>query len=127
VRYGLPGVPVIIGRSPEAHYRIDDPWISNLHALLEWRGVELWVVDLSSLNGTFVGGQRIAEARVAAGMSLAFGHTEAQLQPHGQAAPVGEGLRTSISYQPVAVTLRSDRPSREGTPVTDDEGDQGGG
>jgi len=113
----LPDMPTIVGRSPEAHYRIDDPWISNLHALFEHRGAELWVVDLGSLNGTFVGGARITEAMVSEGVVLAFGKTEALLQPHGEEAHGGHRERTSIHYQPVGVTMRSDRhPTDPGLP-----------
>jgi pSer/pThr/pTyr-binding forkhead associated (FHA) protein len=125
--FALPGVPIIIGRSPEAHFRIDDPWISNLHALVEWRGSELWVVDLSSLNGTFVGEQRVTEARVTVGAALAFGRTEALLQPHGEAVGAVDALRTSIRYQPVAVTLRSDRSTAETPGIEGEESDEGGG
>jgi pSer/pThr/pTyr-binding forkhead associated (FHA) protein len=72
-RFALPDVPTVLGRSPEAHLRVDDPWISNMHALFEARGDTLWVVDLGSRNGTFVGEERVEEAQVGVGAVLAFG------------------------------------------------------
>lgn len=109
-RFELPDVPAVVGRSPEAHLRIDDPWISNMHALFEARGAALWVVDLGSRNGTFIGQERVEEARVAVGALLAFGRTEVRVEPRG----AGEGraeqaTRTPIHFEPVNATIRTDR------------------
>ena len=82
--FTLPDVPTVIGRSPEAHLQIEDPWISSMHAMFERRGDAVWVVDLESRNGTFVGDERITEARLAIGMVLRFGRTEVR---------VAEGVR----------------------------------
>ncbi len=76
----LPEVPTVLGRSPEAHLRIADPWISSMHAMFEKRGDEVWVVDLESRNGTFVGGERVRESRVAEGAVLRFGKTEIRFE-----------------------------------------------
>lgn len=46
-------LPVIIGRSHEATYCIDDSRVSRLHARLEWTGGSFQITDLSS-NGTYV-------------------------------------------------------------------------
>jgi pSer/pThr/pTyr-binding forkhead associated (FHA) protein len=78
--FGIPDVPIVVGRSPEANVRIDDPWISNMHALIERRGSELWVVDLDSRNGTFVDAAPMAEARIVPGTMLAFGRTQLELR-----------------------------------------------
>jgi pSer/pThr/pTyr-binding forkhead associated (FHA) protein len=107
--FSLPDVPTIIGRSPEAHLRLDDAWISNLHALFERRGRALWVVDLNSLNGTFVGGQRVTEVCVTAGSVLAFGQTEVRLEPHGAAGLAEDAANTPIHYEAVSITARSNR------------------
>lgn len=86
----LPDVPTVLGRSPESHVQVADPWISSMHALFERRGDALWVVDLDSRNGTFVGEERVHEARLAPGARLRFGRTGAELR------------------------VRSDTPDREG-------------
>lgn len=82
----LPDVPTVLGRSPEAHLRLDDPWISSMHALFERRGGEVWVVDLESRNGTFIGDDRITEAPVTPGTLLRFGRTEVRVEAGTTAA-----------------------------------------
>ena len=76
----LPDVPTVLGRSPECHVQVADPWVSSMHALFERRGDQLWVVDLDSRNGTFVGDERIQEAPVDPGARLRFGKTGAELR-----------------------------------------------
>jgi predicted component of type VI protein secretion system len=46
-------LPVILGRSHEATYCIDDSRVSRMHARIEWHGGTFQLSDLSS-NGTFV-------------------------------------------------------------------------
>ena len=41
----------------------DDSFVSSHHARIEIRPDSVWVVDLKSTNGTFVNGQRVADAR----------------------------------------------------------------
>jgi pSer/pThr/pTyr-binding forkhead associated (FHA) protein len=106
--FGIPDIPVVIGRSPEANVRIDDPWISNMHALIERRGGELWVVDLRSRNGTFVDGQQVAEARLVPGSALAFGQTRLELRTRtATSVKDSEPLKTPIRSDPVSVTVPS--------------------
>jgi pSer/pThr/pTyr-binding forkhead associated (FHA) protein len=104
-RFALPDEPIVLGRSPEAHVRIDDPWISNMHALFEPRRGGLWVVDLGSRNGTFVGEERVSEARVVAGMALAFGRTRIEVRDR-TAASAGESepILTPIRTEPMSAT-----------------------
>jgi hypothetical protein len=75
----LPEIPTVLGRSPESHLQISDPWISSMHALFERRGDDLWVVDLESRDGTFVADERVGEAFVPDGALLRFGRTEVRL------------------------------------------------
>ena len=97
----LPDVPTVLGRSPESHVQVADPWISSMHALFERRGDQLWVVDLDSRNGTFVDEQRVHEAPVGPGTKLRFGKTSAELRSR-PAAPEPPGVlsdqRTIIRY-----------------------------
>ncbi len=117
-RFELPDVPAVVGRSPEAHLRIDDPWISNMHAMFETRGAALWVVDLGSRNGTFVGAARVEESKVEVGAVLAFGRTEVRVEPRGadegrQATP----RRTPIRFDPTTLTTRAARPTGDEPPA----------
>jgi len=78
----LPEIPTVLGRSPESHLQVSDPWISSMHAMFERRGDDLWVVDLQSRNGTFLGEERVMEARLADGALLRFGRTEVRFAVH---------------------------------------------
>lgn len=123
-RFTLPDVPTVLGRSPEAHLRIDDPWISNMHALFEQRGPELWLVDLGSRNGTFVGQERVEEAQVAVGAALAFGRTEARVELHGAVTGgVEDATKTPVHYQAVSATVRTDRSPSVGAANPGPHGD----
>lgn len=48
-----------IGRGPENDVVIDNPKVSRNHCRIFARGNEYYLVDLRSMNGTFVNGQRI--------------------------------------------------------------------
>ncbi len=76
----LSGEQSVVGRSPECEVSISEPWISSRHALLEKRGEELWVVDLDSRNGTWLGEQRVREARLQDGDLLGFGWTRTKVR-----------------------------------------------
>jgi hypothetical protein len=78
--FELPEMPTVVGRSSEAHFQLDDPWISSMHAMFERRGSELWVVDLESRNGTFVGDERVQEALVQTGTVVRFGKTQVRME-----------------------------------------------
>jgi hypothetical protein len=78
----LPEIPTVLGRSPESHLQIGDPWISSMHAMFERRGDQIWVIDLESRNGTFVGDDRVSEASVPDGALLRFGRTEVRFAVH---------------------------------------------
>jgi pSer/pThr/pTyr-binding forkhead associated (FHA) protein len=108
--FGIPDVPIVIGRSPEANVRIDDPWISNMHALIERRGGELWVVDLGSRNGTFVDAEPVVEARLVPGTALAFGQTRLELRKRTVASALdSEPMKTPIRTDLASVTVRQQK------------------
>ena len=51
--YAGPSLPVILGRSPQATYIIDDTRVSRSHARIVWHGGTFQLTDLS-YNGTYV-------------------------------------------------------------------------
>ncbi len=79
----LPDVPTVLGRSPEAHLQIADPWISSMHAMFERRGDEVWLIDLESRNGTFVDEVRVQEQQLPTASVLRFGKTEVRFERRG--------------------------------------------
>jgi class 3 adenylate cyclase len=46
-------MPVVLGRSAQAHFRVDDSRVSRSHARLDWHGGSFQITDLS-YNGTYV-------------------------------------------------------------------------
>lgn len=65
-----------VGSAPLCDIVIADRAVSRLHAELAPREDGLWVRDLESRNGTYLGGIKVIEARVPNAMNLRFGTTE---------------------------------------------------
>jgi pSer/pThr/pTyr-binding forkhead associated (FHA) protein len=57
------GRRILVGRSPSADLKLDDPSVSRLHARIEMRDDGVYVEDLGSRNGTTVDGQTVAAPR----------------------------------------------------------------
>ena len=114
--FELPDMPTVVGRSPEAHFQLDDPWISSMHAMLERRGSELWVVDLQSRNGTFVGSERIKEAVLLPGSVLRLGRTEVRVEKRATRSRISAGPHpTPPSIVVTRPTGRLDAPEVTGS------------
>ncbi len=65
-----------IGRAPGCGIRLDDTYVSQVHARLYRRDRRLFVEDLGSTNGTFVNGTRIGgPVRLRRGDRLQVGGT----------------------------------------------------
>lgn len=63
--YAGPSLPVVLGRSPQVTYCIDDSRVSRSHARIDWHGGAFQLTDLS-FNGTYVrfsGGSEIVALR----------------------------------------------------------------
>lgn len=59
-RVFTPGSRCLIGRHPACSLRTDNPRVSAEHASLRWTGAAWELRDLSSRNGTFVGGKKMS-------------------------------------------------------------------
>jgi pSer/pThr/pTyr-binding forkhead associated (FHA) protein len=62
-----------IGRSLSAHIRFDDPTVSRRHALVYRDDDGARILDDRSLNGVFVGGERIELAELEDGDEIDVG------------------------------------------------------
>ena len=69
-----------VGRAPRADFIVDAALVSRLHCRLEASEDALEVFDLSSTNGTFVNGKRVARARLGNGDSLRVGRVELKVE-----------------------------------------------
>ncbi len=63
-------LPVIVGRGREASLTLPHPLVSRKHCELFEANGTLMVRDLGSLNGTYVGSQRVTEAELPPGELL---------------------------------------------------------
>jgi transcriptional regulator with GAF, ATPase, and Fis domain len=77
----------LVGSAEDARLVVRDPTVSRLHAEFTPRADGLWIRDLRSRNGTFVGGVYIVEARVSAERQLRVGSVTLDIAPAEQAAP----------------------------------------
>ncbi len=62
-----------VGRHPRSDVLLDDVRVSRRHAELRWTNDELRVVDVGSLNGSYVNGQRVESTVLVPGDELQFG------------------------------------------------------
>ncbi len=69
----LPGDRQEIGRSPDSAVLLDDVTVSRHHATVERGPDGLYVVDLESLNGTYVNRRRVERHRLRDGDELQIG------------------------------------------------------
>ena len=71
---GINGPMIIIGRDPSCHLRLSDDSISRFHARVKQDedGIIL-INDLNSSNGTYIGGRRVAVARLKEGDKILLG------------------------------------------------------
>jgi pSer/pThr/pTyr-binding forkhead associated (FHA) protein len=75
-----PGAIKTIGRAARADFIVDRALVSRLHCRLTAGDEKLEVQDLSSTNGTFVNGKRVARAHIASGDRLRLGRIELTIQ-----------------------------------------------
>jgi pSer/pThr/pTyr-binding forkhead associated (FHA) protein len=91
-----------IGRGDDNDVRIRDATVSTAHATLLRKGRAWFVVDLRSMNGTYVDGSRVAgERELYAGSNLRIGSVELVFRAtEGEvptpAAPRRSGIRTRL-------------------------------
>jgi adenylate cyclase len=87
-------LPVVLGRSPQATYSIDDRRVSRSHARIDWHGGAFQLTDLS-YNGTFVrfgnGGEIVALRR-----STCTLHGQGVI---GLGAPPDDALAPSVAFE----------------------------
>jgi len=101
-----------IGRLSSAHLRLEDDKVSRVHAVLETAADgALSIIDMGSVEGTWVNGKRVTKARVQFGDELRLGDTTLRLespaavastqQPAPVAAPALEPVATLAQPAPV--------------------------
>lgn len=78
--YPLEGDKITIGRDSSCEISIDDPAVSRHHAKVTFRGSNLTLEDLGSVNGTFINGVRINSDSLMVNDCMTLGKIELQLR-----------------------------------------------
>src|SRR5215470_2736329 len=89
--------PVTVGRSAECAIRSDDPRVSRVHARFYVDQGALWVEDLGSSNGIFVGPNKVSRAPVPTGEIILVGSLLIRLLPASGTLPVPIGLHGTLA------------------------------
>src|SRR3954447_26470901 len=95
--FALGTEPVTVGRSAECAIRSDDPRVSRLHARFFLDQGALWVEDLGSSNGIFVGPNRVQRAPVPTGEIILVGSLLIRLLPASGTLPPPMGLHGTLA------------------------------
>ena len=90
-RYRIVDAEVRIGRHPEAHVLLDDVTVSRRHALLTVVDDTVVLTDQASLNGTYVGGERVDSHILSDGDEVQIGRFHLVFQ---EGPPVAAGGAT---------------------------------
>src|ERR1700730_16858155 len=84
------GPDLMLGRSQNSHYRLNDPRASRAHCQVLLEGDRATLIDSSS-SGTFVNGTKVTLHPLKLGHVLQVGHTQLRLQlsdsPRGAVKP----------------------------------------
>ncbi len=98
----------LVGRHPDCAYRIQDRWISRVHAIVDVCPPTCRVRDLGSKNGTFVNDRRVEEAQLSDGDRLRIGRTVMVFRV--EAARIPEPEPAKSTFGEVVVGQDSDVP-----------------
>jgi hypothetical protein len=88
---------LVIGRSPESDLVVEDPAVSSRHAAIRWDGEQAVIVDLGSINGTFLNGKKlVGYSPLTNGEQLGFGRAHFIYLP---AAELHARIRRSVHIE----------------------------
>ena len=95
--FALGSDPVTVGRAAECAIRSDDPRVSRLHARFFLEQGSLWVEDLGSSNGIYVGPNKVQRAPVPTGEIILVGSLLIRLLPASGTLPPPMGLHGTLA------------------------------
>lgn len=95
--FALASEPVMVGRGPECGIRSQDPRVSRVHARFFVDQGALWVEDLGSSNGIFVGPNKVQRAPVPTGEIILVGSLMIRLLPASGTLPPPMGLHGTLA------------------------------
>jgi len=95
--FALGAEPILVGRSPECAIRSEDPRVSRTHARFFLEHGALWIEDLGSSNGIYVGPQKVQRAPVPTGEIVLVGSLMIRLLPASGTLPPPMGLHGTLA------------------------------
>jgi pSer/pThr/pTyr-binding forkhead associated (FHA) protein len=95
--FALGADPVMVGRSSDCAIRSEDPRVSRMHAKFYVDHGQLWVEDLGSSNGIYVGPQKVQRAPVPIGEIVLIGSLMIRLLPVTGTMPPPIGLHGTLA------------------------------
>src|SRR4051812_11134186 len=95
--FALGADPILVGRSAECAIRSQDPRVSRQHARFFLEHGALWVEDLGSSNGIYVGPQKVQRAPVPTGEIVLVGSLMIRLLPASGTLPPPIGLHGTLA------------------------------
>jgi pSer/pThr/pTyr-binding forkhead associated (FHA) protein len=77
-----------VGRSETCDVKIDNPYLSQVHASIFYNSGDFYISDLNSTNGTFVNDERVKVTKLKIGDFVRFGAVKYQLLPLVAESPI---------------------------------------
>ena len=110
------GGDVTLGTDAASLLRFDPTWdktVAPRHAVLRWQGVELWLEDLGSRDGTWLSGRRVQKEKLVPGtvLELGKGGPTVKLDWVPEAAPVDAITTTMTRATPGASAAAQPQPA----------------
>src|SRR5712672_1701929 len=91
-----------IGRVEDNTFQIADPSVSSHHCEVHLRGSDIFIRDLNSTNGSFIGGNKVEESVLKPGQILRIGQVELKLEVEGAAATAPSATPSARAPAPAA-------------------------
>src|SRR5690349_5903549 len=95
--FSLGNEPITVGRAPDCNIRSEDPRVSRFHARFFIDQGTLWVEDMGSSNGIYVGPQKTQRAPVPVGEIILIGSLMMRLLPASGTLPPPVGLHGTLA------------------------------
>ncbi|MBA3394514.1 MAG: FHA domain-containing protein, partial [Deltaproteobacteria bacterium] len=95
--FALGSEPVTVGRAPDCAIRSQDPRVSRMHARFYVDQGSLWIEDLGSTHGVYVGPNKVMRAQVPTGEMILVGSLLIRLVPPSGTMPPPMGLHGTLA------------------------------
>ena len=106
-----------VGRLEDNAFQISEPSVSSHHCELTRRGAELLVKDLNSTNGTFINGEKVAEAVLKPGQILRLGQVEMRLESGAAAAAAASAATKKPLEKTMVIGIKAQDLEQGARPV----------